>query len=357
MADIAIGVIGAGGMGSRHVLNLQQHVKGARVAAIYDLDQARARQVAEECGSANAFSDPLQLIQDAGVDAVVIASPDPTHAEFVHACLRQHKPVLCEKPLATTAADALKIVEAEQALECRFIAIGFMRRFDPQHVALRQVVTAGEIGRPILFKGVHRNQMIPPHLPGAVVVTNSAIHDIDSTRWLLGQEITEVFVRGVKTHASFSAETRDMLLIQMTLSGACLATAEVSVAVEYGYEVSVEIVGERGAAATMIPGLALVRSQGAQSQTVPRDHLTRFQDAYVPELTEWVHAIQSGQAFTGASAWDGYMSLLVSDACIQSLQSGTPVAVPTPQRPDLYTEPGSRLLSRDGAGPHPVQGA
>jgi len=52
----------------------------------------------------------MQLIQDASVDAVVIASPDPTHAEFVHACLQQRKPVLCEKPLATSAADALNIV-------------------------------------------------------------------------------------------------------------------------------------------------------------------------------------------------------------------------------------------------------
>ncbi len=62
MADISIGVIGAGGMGSRHVMNLHRYVKGARVVAIYDLDQARARQVAAECGSAKAFSDPLQLI-------------------------------------------------------------------------------------------------------------------------------------------------------------------------------------------------------------------------------------------------------------------------------------------------------
>ncbi len=58
-------------MGARHALNLHRFVKGARVAAIYDLDQARARQVAEECGSAKAFSDPLQLIQDAGVEAEV----------------------------------------------------------------------------------------------------------------------------------------------------------------------------------------------------------------------------------------------------------------------------------------------
>ncbi len=163
MADISIGVIGAGGMGTRHVLNLQHYVKGARVVAIYDLDQERARQVAAECGSATAFSDPMQLIQDAGVDAVVIASPDPTHAAFVHECLRHHKPVLCEKPLATKADEALKIIEAEQALGRRFISVGFMRRFDPQHVAVRQVVAAGEIGRPILFKGVHRN---PPGAGG-----------------------------------------------------------------------------------------------------------------------------------------------------------------------------------------------
>src|SRR3989441_10801119 len=293
MADISIGVIGAGGMGSRHVMNLHRYVKGARVVAIYDLDQARARQVAAECGSAKAFQDPLQLIQDAGVDAVVIASPDPTHAEFVHECLRHHKSVLCEKPLATTADEALKIIEAEQALGRRLIAVGFMRRFDPQHVAVRQVVTAGEIGRPILFKGVHRNPMIPPHLPGEFVVTNSAIHDIDSARWLLGQEITEVYVRGVRTHTSFSNETRDMVLIQMALSGECLATAEVSVAVEYGYEVSAEIVGERGTAVTMQPGLALVRSREARSVAVPKDFLTRFQQAYLLELTEWVHSVQT----------------------------------------------------------------
>lgn len=338
MADISIGVIGAGGMGSRHVMNLQRYVKGARVVAIYDLDQARARQVAAECGTAKASSDPLQLIQDAGVDAVVIASPDPTHAEFVHACLQQHKPTLCEKPLAITAAEALQIIEAEQAAGRRLVSVGFMRRSDPQHVAVRQAVAAGQIGRPILFKGVHRNPMILPYLPGGGVVTNSAIHDIDLTRWLLGQEITEVYVRGVRTHASFDEETRDMLLLQMTLSGNCLATAEVSVAVEYGYEVSAEIVGERGTALTTPLGLALVRSQGARSVPVSSDGLAYFQEAYVSELTHWVHAVQSGQRFPGATAWDGYMSLLVSDACIQSLHSGTLVPVSTPARPDFYQQ-------------------
>jgi myo-inositol 2-dehydrogenase / D-chiro-inositol 1-dehydrogenase len=338
MADISVGVIGTGRMGSCHAVNVHRYVKGARVAAIYDLDQARARQVAADCGSAKVFSDPLHLIQDAGIDAVVIASPDPTHAEFVHECLRHHKPVLCEKPLATTAAEAQKIIEAEQALGRRFIAVGFNRRFDPRHLAVQQVVAAGEIGRAFLYKGVHRNAMVPPHWPGKAVVTGSAIHDIDSVRWLLGQEITEVYVRGVRTHASFSDETQDMLLLQMVLSGECLAMVEVSVAIEYGYEVSAEIVGERGTALTMQPGLALVRSREARSVAVSSDGLVYFQEAYVSELTHWVHAIQTEQTFPGATAWDGYMSLVVSDACIQSLHSGTLVAVPTPARPGFYQE-------------------
>src|SRR5258708_5059297 len=338
MADILVGVIGAGRMGSCHAVNVHRYVKGARVAAIYDLDQARAGQVAAKCGSAKAFSDPLELIQDAGVGAVVIASPDPTHAEFVHECLRHHKPVLCEKPLATTAAVRGKISGGKHAGGRHFIAVGLTRRFDPRHLAVRQVVAAGEIGRAFLYKGVHRNAMVPPHWPGKGVVTGSAIHDIDSVRWLLGQEITEVYVRGVRTHSSFSDETLDMLLLQMVVSGECLATVEVSVAIEYGYEVTGEIVGERGTALTTQPGLALVRSREARSVAISSDGLAYFQEAYVSELTHWVHSVQTEQAFTGATAWDGYMSLLVSDACIQSLHSGTPVPVSTPAKPRFYHE-------------------
>jgi len=104
------------------------------------------------------------------------------------------------------------------------------------------------------------------------------------------------------------------------------------------YEVSGEIVGERGTALTTQPGLALVRSREARSVSVTTDGLVYFHESYVSELMYWVRAIQTRQAFTGASAWDGYMSLVVSDACIHSLHSGTPVPVSTPERPGFYQE-------------------
>jgi myo-inositol 2-dehydrogenase/D-chiro-inositol 1-dehydrogenase len=336
LRTISVGVIGTGGMGTRHVVNLHQHVSAVRVAAVYDFDHDRARQAAALCGSATVFDDPLHLIQADAVDAVLIASPDETHVDFVLECLRQRKPVLCEKPLATTAADAAKIVAAEGELGRRLVAVGFMRRFDPQHLAVRHVVESGTLGRAIMFKGVHRNATIQPHVTAAGVVISSASHDIDTARWLLGQEVIEVFVYGVRTRPSFSDATRDMLLVQMSLSGDCVATMEVFVAAEYGYEVAAEIVAERGTAVTMQPDYALVRSQQTRSVPVPHDWLTRFQAAYVAELTDWARSMQTERAFAGASAWDGYMSLLATDACIASLRSGAPVPVALPDKPSLY---------------------
>jgi myo-inositol 2-dehydrogenase/D-chiro-inositol 1-dehydrogenase len=334
--SIAVGIIGAGGIGTRHAENIHRHVGAARVAAVCDLDRQRAEAAARLCAAAVVFDDPLRLIQDDRVEAVLIASPDATHPVLVLECLRCRKPVLCEKPLATSAADAAGLVEAESALGRRLVAVGLMRRFDPYHVAVRQVVASRQLGRPILYKGVHRNAAIPYDARGEVIVTNSAGHDIDTVRWLLGQEIEEVYVRGVRSHPTFSAETTDLLLMQMTLTGDCLATIELTMAAEYGYEVSAEIVSERGAVVTGQPADAHVRSAQARSTAVPLDWLERFQLAYVAELAQWVHALQMEQPFPGANAWDGTVALLVTDACVHSLQSRRPVAVRIPPRPPLY---------------------
>jgi myo-inositol 2-dehydrogenase / D-chiro-inositol 1-dehydrogenase len=334
--SISVGLIGVGGMGMRHAENLHRHIAAAHVAAVYDLDRSRAEQVAALCGTAEVYDDPLRLIQDDRVEAVIIAAPDATHAGFVQECLRCRKPVLCEKPLATSAADAAGVIEAECALGYRLVSVGLMRRFDPYHVAVRQAVASKQLGRPILYKGVHRNASIPYDSRGEVIVTNSAGHDIDTTRWLLGQEIVEVYARGVRSHATFTADTTDLLLLQMTLTGDCLATIELYVAAEYGYEVSAEIVAERGTAVTTQPDKAIMRSAQTRFVAVPIHWLDRFQEAYLAELTEWVASIRNEQPFPGATAWDGYAALLVTDACVRSLRHKMPAAVRMLARPPLY---------------------
>ena len=331
---IPVGVVGTGGMGGMHAYCLHRKVAGARVAAVSDVDADRAGKVAEKCGGAAVYGDAVEMIRDERVQAVVIASPDSTHAELVHECLRLGKPVLCEKPLATSPEDARGIVEAEVELGRKLVQVGFMRRYDPQHVDVKRVAASGTIGEPMLFKGWHRNAQIPPGVDSEWVVINAAIHDLDSARWMLETEIEEAFVRGLNTTGSSEGEY-DLQLIQLTFADGRLATIEVNVDAGFGYEVGVEVVGVSGTAYTAPPSGATVRLDRGFTQKVDGDWLDRFEPAYTIELQEWVGSIESGGP-PAPDAWDGYASLVVAGACIASIRSGKPEAVSVPEKPALY---------------------
>src|ERR671917_435513 len=286
-------------MGGLHAGILQTEVANARLAAVADLDRERAGKVAERSGT-DVFGDAVAMIRDENVDAVVIASPDPTHAPLVKECLSLGKPVLCEKPLADSAEAALEVVEAEVELGRKLVQVGFMRRYDPQHVAAKEAVEAGSVGAPVVFKGWHRNADLDPGIDSEWVVINAMIHDIDSARWFIEEEIEEVYVRGKNTEAKVVAH--------------------------YGYEVGVEVVCERGVVRTEMPSGAVVRQDRAASRVVTEGWYDRFRTAYETEVKGWVESVVTGVP-SGSDAWDGYASLVVADACIASLRSGMPQKV------------------------------
>jgi myo-inositol 2-dehydrogenase/D-chiro-inositol 1-dehydrogenase len=289
------------------------------------------------------YRDPLYLIRDKAVEAVVIASPDPTHLPLVLECLEMEKPVLCEKPLADNAGGAFEIVEAEIELGRKLVQVGFMRRYDPQHVAVKEAVASGAIGEPVLFKGWHRNLDQEPGLHSEAVIINSTIHDLDSARWFLGEEIGEVYVLGTNTAPKLGKNVLDLQLIQFSTTGGRLGTIETNVVSGYGYEVGVELVGELGTAQLGPSSGAVVRRERTVSQRVEEDWLERFHEAYVIELRNWIASLGNG-TLTGPDAWDGYASLVVADACIASLRSGSPQKVPTLEVPALYSREDSEVV-------------
>ncbi len=323
-------------MGTRHAVNIHRFVGGARVAGVYDLDQTRARQAAEQSGNPVVFEDPLKLIEDPSIEAVLVASPDDTHARMTLACLNAGKPVLCEKPLATSVEDAIKVLEAEVALGKRLISVGFMRRFDPKHAAVKAAVLSGELGKALLWKGVHRNASVAFGITGATILTNSAGHDYDSARFLLGEEVEEVYVRGLKSRPELHPDTRDMLLIELFMTNNTMGTAEVYVNDEYGYEVSAELVCQKGTAVTQQPDQVMLRAKSHRGFYVSADWLSPFQDAYVAEAIDWIESLQTGKPFHGACAWDGYVTMIVTAACIQSLQNNAVTPVKLVEKPALY---------------------
>lgn len=323
--SLRVGVIGTGGMGGRHARNLARHVAHAEVEAVMDVDLERAAQVAAECGQAQVFNDAEALIYNPNVDAVIIASPDPTHARLTLACLAAGKPVLCEKPLATSAAEALEVVRAEEALGRRLVQVGFMREYDPAHRALLDPTVQEQIGRPLLFHGLHTNLSIGVDRTVEDVIVNSAIHDIHSARWLLNDEVSEVFVQYIPASVD-APETCRLLLVHMRMSRGGLAVIECNVDAGYGYEVSVTLTGERGTATTQSLSSPVVRGAHGASQAVEADWLARFDEAYIREVQAWTQSVLDGKP-AGPSAWDGYAALVIADACIQSARRGERVKI------------------------------
>jgi myo-inositol 2-dehydrogenase/D-chiro-inositol 1-dehydrogenase len=333
-SPIGVGIIGTGGMGGRHARNLAMRVADAHVAAVMDLERARAEAVAAECGGARAHGEPAALIANPEVEAVVIASPDATHAALALACLEAGKPVLCEKPLAASLAEAERVVLAEAALGRRLVQVGFMRVYDPAHLAVKQVVERGELGPPVLFQGFHGNMDGRGSRTVEEVMFNSAVHDIHSARWLTGREVESVFARTLPGGTGASDSCR-LAAIQLTLDGGALAVIVMNPDSGYGYEVQVEGTGEVGSVRGAEGPHPLVRRAGTRGQAVEPDWLARFDEAYVAEMGAWIGSLLAGRP-DGPSAWDGYVSLAVADACLRSARSGAPQAVRLIERPALY---------------------
>jgi myo-inositol 2-dehydrogenase/D-chiro-inositol 1-dehydrogenase len=331
--QLRVGVIGTGGMGGRHARNIDAQTPGARLTAVMDIDADRAAEVAEPAGAA-VFTDGHDLIGAGSVDAVIIASPDATHAELAAACLDAGKPALVEKPLATDLTGAAGVVEAEAKRGRRLLQVGLMRHYDPQHVAVKEAVDRGDIGRPLMFRGWHRNppEARPP--TSEEVLVNAAVHDIYSARWLLGDEVSEVFVRGTTINPE-RTDQWDLQLMTLTMAGGAIATVEVNKDSGFGYEVGVEMSGSRGMVSTAPHHTPVIRREGQMRQSVEPDWLERFATAYVIEVQAWVASVLHDRP-EGPTAWDGYLTLAAALAGAMSIETGAPVPVEIPERPPLY---------------------
>jgi len=316
-------------MGTAHVRALAESVPATRVAAVYDMDTERAGAVAESVGATVATSAEA-LVTSPDVDAVVVASPDMTHPELAIACLEAGKPVMCEKPLAPTTKDALRVVEAEVAVGRKLVQLGFVRRFDPGFRALRATIADGTLGDPRLVHAIHRNATNATSTDDATLVTGSMIHEFDTVAWLLDDPFTAIRVESPVTEGF-----RDPQLATLWTASGVMVTAEVFVNASYGYEVRCEVVGTQGTASLVPTAPVSTRVAGVNGVPVSSDFVAAFADGYRLELAAWAAAAARG-TIDGPSAWDGYVANVVAEAGVASLGTGGRESVDPGERPALY---------------------
>jgi myo-inositol 2-dehydrogenase/D-chiro-inositol 1-dehydrogenase len=328
MSDLRIAVLGVGMMGADHVARITSRISGAQVAVVNDYLPEKAAEVAAAVPGARVTNDPLDAIAADDVDAILLATPGPTHEKQLLACLEQGKPVLCEKPLTTDSTSSLEVVRQEAALGTPLIQVGFMRRFDPEYQQLKALIDGGELGQPLVMHCAHRNPTVPPGFDSAMVVKDSLVHEVDVTRFLLGEEIASVQIIKPMSNRDAPRGLQDpQIAIFQTVSGRHV-DVEVFVTTGVAYEVRTEVVGELGSATIGLDiGLVRKSAPGTWGGRITPGFRERFGTAYDIEIQRWVDAVRSGVNVDGPTAWDGYAAAAVCEAGVRSLETGERVDV------------------------------
>jgi myo-inositol 2-dehydrogenase/D-chiro-inositol 1-dehydrogenase len=331
--SLQVGLIGTGMMGQDHLRRLTQVLSGVTVAAIADIDRNRATAAAPQ--GAEVFDTPQALIRSDRVQAVVVCSWGPAHEEQLQDCIAAGKPVFCEKPMVTSEAAALRVMEAETAFGRRLVQVGFMRRFDADYRRLKAVIDGGTLGAPLMYRSTHRNASVPEGLyTSDMPLNDTLVHDADISRWLLSDEVTDVEVR-LPRRSRQGKDLRDPTIVLLHMASGVIVDVEISVNIAYGYDIRGEVSCETGVAALPNRPATVISDRHGIRQAIPADFRDRFIEAYDQEFREWIVAAGNGTA-TGPSAWDGYTSTLVADAALSAVVSGTRESIRMIDKPALY---------------------
>jgi scyllo-inositol 2-dehydrogenase (NAD+) len=334
MAKLGVGVLGVGEMGKRHVENIHRMVPEARLVAVADVAPTRAERVAAELEIERSFGSLEEMLACKEVDCVLIAIPDRFHAGAVCTVAAAGKNIFCEKPLATNLADARAALEAVRKAGVA-LQIGFMRRYDPAYATAMKRIEAGEIGEPVIFKSIGRDKDAPPisayqsNMNG-MLFYNNTIHDFDLARWLVGDEVIEVHSYATVAIRPEIAQYNDIVagVVNLKYKRGAIGNIESYVQAVYGYDVRTEIVGSKGS--ILIGSLqrtpTTFLSASGRTQMIADHYLTRFADAYLAQVKDFVQNILHGRS-PRVSGEDGLRALEIAVAAENSYRQARPCGV------------------------------
>jgi myo-inositol 2-dehydrogenase/D-chiro-inositol 1-dehydrogenase len=331
---LRIGMIGPGRMGLTHIERIHSVISGGRVTAVSDINPAQAEKVAADIG-ATAFASSAELIASPDVDAVMICSFGPAHEPDVIAAIEAGKPVFCEKPLTPTAEAAERIMAAEQNAGRRLVTVGFVRRFDRGYAEMRSVIDSGELGEVLMVHCAHRNPTVPEQYTWDMAINDTAIHEVDLMRFLLGEEIVSARVDKPKRTSKRFEHLQDPLVLVMTTTSGVRVDVEVFVNCQFGYDIRCEVVAEDGTMSLSDQNTITTRKQQMNTNRITRGHDDRFYDAFVAEVQQWIDSSAAGTQ-SGPTSWDGYAAACVCDAGVKALTDDGVVPVTMISKPDFY---------------------
>ena len=241
------------------------------------------------------------------------------------------KHIFCEKPIDTKLA---KIEEALAAVKKAGVKlqVGFVRRFDHNHKAVRDTVASGKLGKPNLIKVTSRD---PDHQPMSYIKVSGGIfmdmtiHDFDMVRYLAGSEVTEVTAYGTALSGAGYEEYGDVdtAIVMMKFENGALGVIDNSRAAHYGYDQRTEVHCDQGCVqvANDLNNTAMISSAAGVEVAKPTwFFLERYNNAFIAEAKAFTDAVLN-DTDTLVTGFDGLQPVKIAMAANLSMKEGRPV--------------------------------
>jgi myo-inositol 2-dehydrogenase/D-chiro-inositol 1-dehydrogenase len=330
---VNIGLIGAGRIGRLHAEHLAFRIPGANLLAVSDIVLEAAHKCAAECDIPTVTQDHQAIMENPDIEAVVICSSTDTHARMIEQAAAAGKHIFCEKPIDFDLARIDRALAAVEKAGVK-LQVGFNRRFDANHIRVRQAVKQGEIGQPHLLHIISRDPAPPPieyvKVSGGIFL-DMTIHDFDMARFLIGNKVEEIYaVGGVMVDPAIGeVGDIDTTVITLRFGNGVIGTIDNSRQAVYGYDQRVEVFGSKGSISTgnNYPNTATIHGAQKVHRDLPFNFfMDRYVESYIAEMKAFIACIQQDTQ-PPVTGQDGRIPVVMGYAARKSYEENRPVKV------------------------------
>jgi myo-inositol 2-dehydrogenase / D-chiro-inositol 1-dehydrogenase len=328
---LKVAVIGTGFIGSVHARNIARH-PDAELAAVSDTNIEFAKKIAASTG-AEAVTNIAEIFNNKDIHAVFIATPTDTHVNYLKRAAGAGKAIYCEKPIGLDYQEAEKAVRAVQAAGVP-VMLGFNRRFDASHAALKEVVDRGEVGKVEIVQLTSRGPKPPPisyvKVSGGQL-RDQTIHFFDLLRWLTNDEPVEVYAIGAALVDPAIGEAGDVdtSIVSLRMASGALGQIDSSRRAAYGYDERVEVFGSEGLVESVrqnFRGLSLYKGRQISMDGLHPGWFERIEQSYYEALDAFLQSVEKGTP-PSPSLEDGLKAQLIADKATESMKTGKPIKI------------------------------
>lgn len=335
---VRVCLVGAGRAAKVHARSIKEWLPAASTVAVVDPAPDASQDMSAYLGGAPSFETLEQALESVAFDAVVITTPTFTHSDCVLTAARAGKHVFCEKPMALSVEECDEMTAATDAAGVN-LQIGFMRRFQPEFVAAKERILAGEIGDPMVIKSLTRGPGLPPPWSRVLARSNGMLaevnsHDFDAARWLMGSDLARVYAEAANfkraSHGITDAGFYDIAVVSLRFANGGVGTIDGACPAEYGYDSRVEILGTKGV--MLIGGMQgqpLVVANSREVGLVSPIFKTwpeRFKWGYIAEMQHFVESVANGTR-PSVGGLDGRHAVEAVVAANRSWQEERPIGL------------------------------